>query len=219
MKFSNLIFVLAVFFVSAALLVTPLGQAQAQVKASGLDIRGAVGDNAPDEMVDAAGAKRFYQNCSGHLPIGFTPSTRDDFCTCASVSVTQIMTNGELAAVLDVRKKADRYYDMSLIKYVEGVVSPCLENPVRTLGYITCLEERAHDHRIRSFPAYCSCAADIASRMMRDRGSRDMIAHFTGMERNTELRPVESFITSPAYRNYVKTGMHACVQPVYMEWR
>jgi hypothetical protein len=219
MKGSCSKFVFTVFVLTVALLIMPLEASYAQGKAGGLGIRGAVGDTDPDAMVDGAGAKRFYQNCSGHLPIGFTPSTRDDFCTCASISITQVMTNGELEAVLDVRKKADRYYDMSLIKYVEGVVSPCLENPVRTLGYITCLEERAHDHRIRSFPAYCSCAADISSRMMRDRGARDMISHYTSMERNTELRPVESFIASPAYRSYVKTGMHACIQPVYMEWR
>jgi hypothetical protein len=214
----SFIFILTVFLAATALLA-PIQDAQAQTKPGNLGIRGPVDDANPDAVVDAAGAKKFYQNCSGHLPIGFTPSTRDDFCTCASVSVTQVMTNGELEAVLDVRKKGDRYYDTALIKYIEGVVAPCLDNPVRTLGYITCLEERAHDHRIRSFPAYCSCAADITSRMLRQRGARDMMSHYTAMERNTELRPVESFIKSPAYRNYVKTGMHACVQPVYMEWR
>jgi hypothetical protein len=193
--------------------------AQAQGMTNELNIRGPLGDIDPDAKVDAAGAKKFYQNCVGHLPVGFTPSTRDDFCTCASVSITQVMTNGELDAVLGAKKRGDSYYDVALIKYVDGVASQCMENPVRTLAYISCLEERAHDHRIRSFPAYCSCAGDIASRMMRDRGPRDMVTHYTGMESNAELRPVEAFIKSPAYRRYVYTGMQSCIQPAYMEWR
>jgi|GEM_PF-2895872 len=217
-KYGFLIFLVALVAFLATM-GSALNGAQAQGMMSELNIRGPLGQVDPDAKVDAARAKKYYQNCTEHLPIGFTPSTRDDFCTCASVSVSQVMTNGELEAVLGVKKNGDNYYDTALIKYVDGVVSQCLENPVRTLAYITCLEERAHDHRIRSFPAYCSCAGDISSRMMRDRGPRDIITHYTSLESNAELTPVGAFLKSPAYRRYVMTGMQACIQPAYMEWR
>ena len=194
---------------------------QAQVKAGGsvtLGIQGPVGAVDSRAPVDGMRSKKYYQNCSGHLPVGFSPSTRDEFCTCASVTITQVMSNGELDMVLGQKKLGDPEYDKALIKYVGDVVIPCMDAPIRTLGYSKCLETRTHDNRIRSFPAYCSCVGDIASRMLQDRGENDLIRHFRTMEMDRDATPEESFVRSATFQTYVNTGIRACIQPAFMQW-
>jgi hypothetical protein len=200
-------------------LISLPSDANAQARKDDFLIRGPVGDVDRNALVSSAAAKEYYKKCSNHLPVGFTPSARNEFCTCSSLSVTQVLTNGELEAVQGDLKRKDAYYNTALIKYVEGVVVPCLEVPVRNLSYITCLEERAHDNRIRSFPAYCSCAGDISAKMMQSRGPKDIVGHYTTFEKDPDVRPVESFMNSPAYRHYVSTGMRACIQPAFLGWR
>lgn len=195
-----------------------IGASYAQSTVGDLGIRGPIENEKKDAKVSPTGSKRYYQKCKNHLPFGFTPSTRDDFCTCASINITKVLTNGEVEAVEGPIKRQDRYYENALIKYVEGVVIPCIETPIRDLSYVSCLEERAHDHRIRNFPAYCSCAGDVAARMVIDRGSNDMINHYISMERNPDFSPVESFMNSPNYRHYIMTSMRTCIQPVFLQW-
>jgi hypothetical protein len=202
-------------FAFLVLLALP-SDATAQARRDDFLIRGPVGDVDRNALVSSAAAKEYYKKCTGHLPIGFTPSARNEFCTCSSISVTQVLTHGELEAVQGDLKRNDAYYNTALIKYVEGVVTPCLETPIRNLSYITCLEERAHDNRIRNFPAYCSCAGDVSAKMLQARGSKDIIGHYTTFEKDPDVRPVESFMSSPAYRNYVSTGMRACIQPAFL---
>lgn len=194
-------------------------QAQNKAGSVGLDIKGPVGEVDRNAPVSASEARKFYRNCTNHLPVGFSPDTHDEFCTCASVTIGQVMTNGELEAALGKIKRGDPYFEMSLIKYVQDVAVPCMDTAIRTLGYAKCLETRSHDNRIRSFPAYCSCVGDIAGRMLRERGANDIVGHYTGMEMNAEYTPEESFIRSPIYQNYVRTGIQACIQPAFMQWR
>lgn len=207
-------------FTVALVMSAQITFAQNAQRTSDFDIRQTLAQGKSKESkASNERAKKFFDSCTNELPYGFTPNAREDFCTCASVAVQRFLTNGELDLLAEKPELQNDAYKIAVIKYVEGVVVACLDEPIRNMAYVSCLESRSHDFRIKNFPAYCSCTGDVTGSLLVSRGAQDMINHFMKFGHRTYPDPVESFTRSPAYGQYVKHGMERCMQPAFMRLR
>ncbi len=166
----------------------------------------AVEESTP-EIVSIDRANLYLQKCLNTFPEKFTPKAHKRFCHCSAANVRLNITNSELNSL--ERKLITEAGNEVFEKYIQQVISPCMEIAVEDIAYVGCLEERGHSPYIINILDYCRCTGQQMAKFVKYKGASSIIINMTN---NPQFYkdPLKTLLTTNQYNIAYYQAYKAC---------
>lgn len=157
--------------------------------------------------VDAATARAYEEQCLAKIPRRFTPQGHEVFCACSAAALRATMSASEYASLRD--SVAQRPENKVFEKYVDNVVRPCMDEPVKDIAYLECVLDRANDPRIGNIPTFCTCVGKRMAWYVLNSGTVDAMLLMSSPTSNIR-DPIQAMLRSHGFVSYRRSAVQAC---------
>jgi len=164
---------------------------------------------SPDDAIQISTIKKIKDRCLSRMPDRFTPSALQDYCSCSAASTQGTMTVGELRKLQndENRKLGNPIFE----KYVENVMTPCMEFPIEEIEYMFCISSQTIDWRIKLPVPFCKCRARGIKDYFKENGLQDMMVSWGQPKKYGDEDPTTLLWKNSNFLNAREATKESCV--------
>lgn len=159
------------------------------------------------EIVTPRTAKIYMDKCLSKIPRKFTPDAHEDYCLCSAAKLRTDFTNSDMEALSTPasRKPGNPAFE----KFIEKIVSPCMEKPIIDISYMQCIMDRSMSPLIYSIPAYCQCVGEHMVPFIQAQATSTIMVNMASYP-NDFKEPLDALLRSQNIINARKNAYKEC---------
>lgn len=154
-------------------------------------------------------ANALRERCLSRVPNRFTADGLQYYCTCSSAATMGNITFKELRDLQDKRNWVAG--NKSFEKYIDTVVTPCMDMPIEDIEYESCVLRRNNDWRVKNVPQYCQCVSGAVRAHVKEFGTAEIITEW-GKPGKVYDTPLDALWNSNPYNQYKDKFRTDCLE-------
>lgn len=171
---------------------------------SSTDIKG-----LPNGAIETDAILKIHDRCQTKLPDRFPPVALNSYCTCAAAATQGNITVGELRELQNSKTRV--LGNKTFEKYVEKVMKPCMEMPIRDIENYLCLSSHKIDWRIKLPVPYCQCSSSKIADHFKKYGLTEMMISWGTKEKIGDETPIDTIWFNNDFLSARRNSKEECV--------